>query len=213
MNTVDKSGQRNFDGTGFRPDPLLWDELEREDPDAICHRALVGYDRERGFLLPFLGQTLGILPGKRDIVALEKSAPQRISFELRLIILTYLLRAKPISLDGKTVNEKQIPGGEAFFRGPHRLQTGAMEELFGQDRKAFLRAGKQLKGEVIRSGDAGIFLPVFPRVPMMLILWEADDEFPARITVTFDSTISRHLPLDIIWATVRVVADCMIRSA
>ena len=213
MNTVDKSGQRNFNGTGFRPDQLLWDELEREDPDAIRHRALVGYDREKGFLIPFLGKTFGILPGERDIVGLERCAPQLISFELELIILTYLLRAKPISLTGKTVNEKQIPGGEAFFRGPHRLQTGPMEELFGHDSEAFMRAGKRLKGEVIRSGDAGICLPVFPRVPMMLILWEADDEFPARITVTFDSTISMHLPLDIIWATVRVVSECMIRSA
>ena len=213
MKTVDKSGQRNYDGTGFEPDPLLWVQLERETPDAICHRALVGYDREKGFLLPFLSNIFGILPDKRGIVALERSVPQAISFELELIILTYLLRATPISLSGRTVNEKQIPGGEAFFRGPHHLQTGPMEKLFGHDRKAFLRAGKKLKGEVIRSGDAGICLPVFPRVPMTLILWEADDEFPARITVTFDSTIWRHLPLDIIWATVHVVAKCMMRSA
>ena len=103
MNTVDKSGQRDFNGTGFRPDQLLWDELEREDPDAIRHRALVGYDREKGFLIPFLGKTFGILPGERDIVGLERCAPQLISFELELIILTYLLRAKPISLTGKTV--------------------------------------------------------------------------------------------------------------
>ena len=213
MNTVDKSGQRKYDGTGFQPDPLLWAQLERENPDAICRRALVGYNREKGFLLPFLSQTFGILPGNRDIVALERSVPQLISFELGLIILTYLLRAKPISLAGEMVNEKQIPGGETFFRGPHLLPTGSMEDRFGDDREAFLRAGKKLKGAVIRSGDAGICLPVFPRVPMMLILWEADAEFPARITVAFDSTISRHLPLDIIWATVHIVAKCMIRSA
>lgn len=213
MSTVDKSGQRNYDGTGFQPDPLLWVQLERENPDAICRRALVGYDRQKGFLLPFLSQGFGILPGNRDIVALERSVFQAISFELELIILTYLLRATPISLSGKTVNEKQIPGGEAFFRGPHRLQTGPMEELFGHDRKAFLRAGKKLKGEVSRSGDASIRLPVFPRVPMTLILWERDDEFPARITITFDSTVSRHLPLDIIWSTVNVVSKWMISSA
>jgi hypothetical protein len=213
MNTVDKSGQRTYDGTGFQPDPLLWVQLEREKPDAICRRALVGYDREKGFLLPFLSQTFGILPGKRGIVALERGVPQHVSFELELIILTYLLRARPISLAGKKVNEKQIPGGETFFRGPHSLQTGPMEGLFGHDRKAFLRAGRKLKGRVIRSGDAGICLPVFPRVPMILILWEADAEFPARITVNFDSTISWHLPLDIIWATVHVVAKCMVCSA
>lgn len=213
MNTVNKSGQRKYDGTGFEPDPLLWVQLEGENPDAICHRALVGYDRERGFLLPFLSQTFGILPGKRDIVALERSVSQVISFELELIILTYLLQAKPIALAGKTVNEKQIPGGEAFFRGPHLLPTGPMEDLFGDDKELFLRSGKKLKGQVSRAGDAGICLPVFPRVPMTLILWERDEEFPARITVTFDSTVSGHLPLDIIWSTVNVVSRWMISSA
>jgi hypothetical protein len=213
MKTADKSGQRKWDGTGFEPDPLLWVQLERENPDAVCQRALVGHDREKGFLLPFLSHTFGILPGKRDIVALEGGVPQPISFELELIILTYLLRATPISLSGKTVNEKQIPGGEAFFRGPHLLQTGPMEDLFGDDREAFLRSGKKLKGQVIRAGDAGICLPVFPRVPMTLILWERDDEFPARVTVNFDSTVWKHLPLDIIWSTVNVVSKWMIGSA
>ena len=213
MNTGDKSGKRNYDGTGFEPDPLLWVQLERENPDAICHRALVGYNRERGFLLPFLSQTFGILAGKRQIVALEVSTPQVISFELALIILTYLLKATPIPLSGKTVNEKQIPGGEAFFRGPHLLPTKPMEGLFGKDKEAFLRAGKKLKGDVSQAGDACICLPVFPRVPMTLILWERDDEFPARITVTFDSTVSSHLPLDIIWSTVNVVSKWMISSA
>ncbi len=213
MKTVDKSGQRKYDGTGFEPDPLLWVQLEGETPDAICHRALVGYDREKGFLLPFLSHTFGILPGKRDIVALEGSVSRPISFELALIILTYLLRATPISLSGKRVNEKQIPGGEAFFRGPHLLPTGPMEDLFGDEREAFLRSGKKLKGQVSREGDASICLPVFPRVPMTLILWERDDEFPARITVNFDSTVWRHLPLDIIWSTVNVVSKWMIRSA
>jgi hypothetical protein len=213
MNTVDKSGQRNYDGTGFQPDPLLWVQLEGEHPDATCHRALVGYDREKGFLLPFLSHTFGILPGKRDIVALEGSVPQLISYELELIILTYLIRATPIALSGVRVNEKQIPGGETFFRGPHRLQTRPMEDLFGDDREAFLRSGKTLRGEVGRAGDASICLPVFPRVPITLILWVRDDEFPARITVMFDSTVSRHLPLDIIWSTVNVVSRWMINSA
>lgn len=212
MNTADKSKQRKWDGTGFEPDPILWVQLEGENPDDICHRALVSYDREKGFLLPFLSQSFGILPGKRDIVGLKRSTPQVISFELELIILTYLLRAKPVVLAGETVNEKQIPGGETFFRGPHLLPTGPMEDLFGQDREAFLKAGKKLRGEVIRSGDAGICLPVFPRVPVTLILWEADDEFSARVTVNFDRTVSRHLPLDIIWSMVNVVSRWMTRS-
>ena len=210
MVITNNSGRRKWNGTGYEPDPLLWVQLESEMPEDICRRALVRYDQERGFLLPFLNQIFQILPKKREIVALKSGIQQFKSFELDLIIITYLLKAETIGLEGEMVNEKQIPGGEAFFRGPHLLSTNPMEELFGQDRESFLRAGKRLNGEERELGDAAICLPVFPRVPVTLILWVKDDEFPARITVNFDRTISRHLPLDIIWTVVNVVSKWMI---
>jgi hypothetical protein len=205
----DRSGQRKWDGTAYEPDPLLWVQLEGEIPEEICRRALVSYGHEQGFLLPFLNQTFQILPRTRSIVPLYSHAPKIKSFELDLIILTYLLRVQAMEMSEKMVNEKQIPGGEAFFRGPHSLNTRPMEEVFGEDREAFLSAGRSLNGKVRDLGDAAICLPVLPRVPVTLILWEKDDEFPAKVTVNFDSTISSHLPLDIIWAVVDVVSKWM----
>lgn len=208
----DRSRQRRWDGTAYEPDPFLWVQLEREIPEEICRRALVSYSPEQGFLLPFLNQTFQIQPETRSIVPSYSHAPKIRSFELDLIILTYLLRAQAIGLSERMVNEKQIPGGEAFFRGPHALNTGPMEELFGEDREAFLSVGRKLKGEVRDLGDAAVCLPVLPRVPVTLILWEKDDEFPAQITVNFDSTVSSHLPLDIIWAVVDVASRWMTLS-
>ena len=207
-----RSGQRKWDGTAYEPDPLLWVQLEGEIPEEICRRALVSYGHEQGFLLPFLNQTFQILPKTRSIVPLYSHAPKIKSFELDLIILTYLLRVQAMEMSEKMVNEKQIPGGEAFFRGPHSLNTRPMEEVFGEDREAFLSAGRSLNGKVRDLGDAAIYLPVLPRIPVTLILWEKDDEFPAKVTVNFDSTISSHLPLDIIWAVVDVVSKWMTLS-
>jgi len=212
MSKEDRFRQRRYDGTAYEPDPLLWVQLEGEIPEEICRRALVSYGPEQGLLLPFLNQTFQILPRTRSIVFSCSHAPNIKSFELDLIILTYLLRAQAVELSERVVNEKQIPGGEAFFRGPHALNTRPMEEVFGEDREAFLSAGRRLNGTVRDLGDAAICLPVLPRVPVTLILWEKDDEFPAQITVNFDSTISSHLPLDIIWAVVDVVSKWMTLS-
>ena len=208
----DRSRQRKWDGTAYEPDPLLWVQLEGEIPEEICRRALVSYGHEQGFLLPFLNQTFQILPKTRSIVPLYGHAPKIKSFELDLIILTYLLRVQAMEMSEKMVNEKQIPGGEAFFRGPHSLNTRLMEEVFGENKEAFLSAGRRLNGKVRDLGDAAIWLPVLPRVPATLIFWEKDDEFPAQITVNFDSTISSHLPLDIIWAVIDVVSKWMTLS-
>lgn len=209
----DKPKQRKWDGTAFEPDSDLWAQLIREKPEEICRKALVNYDQEKGFFLPFLNQTFQILPTKQSIIPLYTNAPHIQTFECDLIILTYLLRAQAIEIEGTLVNEKQIPGGEAFFRGPHTLNTRPMEKLFGQDRDAFLSVGMRLNGKVTDLGDAGICLPVLPRVPVTLILWVKDDEFPAEIKAGFDSTIAHHLPLDIIWALINVISRWMKLSA
>lgn len=49
-------------------------------------------------------------------------------------------------------------------------------------------------------GDASIELFPFPRMPVTIILWEKDDEFPARADLVFDSTCEMQLPIDIIWS-------------
>ncbi|MBI3593004.1 MAG: DUF3786 domain-containing protein, partial [Nitrospirae bacterium] len=36
--------------------------------------------------------------------------------------------------------------------------------------------------------------------PVALILWAADEEFPSRVDLLFDSTCELQLPLDIIWS-------------
>ena len=39
-------------------------------------------------------------------------------------------------------------------------------------------------------------MPVLPRVPLGLVLWRGDAEFPAEGKVLFDSSVSRYLPVE-----------------
>ena len=47
-------------------------------------------------------------------------------------------------------------------------------------------------------GDAALELQPLPRVPMVCVLWQADEEFPGRASFLFDSTAASQLPLDVI---------------
>ena len=49
-------------------------------------------------------------------------------------------------------------------------------------------------------GDASVELLPLPRIPVTLILWLSDYEFPARADLLFDSTCEQRLPLDVIWS-------------
>ncbi|MEE8541956.1 MAG: DUF3786 domain-containing protein, partial [Desulfobacterales bacterium] len=53
---------------------------------------------------------------------------------------------------------------------------------------------------------AGFEFNLFPRVPVQLIVWEGDDEFPAAANILFDQTVGAILsPEDIAWLAGMIV--------
>ncbi len=191
--------------------PGYWDELMALDPGLVCTRAGVSYEpNEESYSIPVLDRTYRVCPAKKT-VSLGRPhtegdiAPPRISFTEALVQIVYLLKARNLPLAGNRVTEQELPGGALFFRGPHELTRKPVLRRFGQDPDGFLAAGLALGGEKIAFGDAGVRLPALPRVPLEYVLWAADDEFPASLTIIFDPSVTDHLPLDVIWALVAMV--------
>ena len=200
-------------------DPVYWEELLAADPDDVCRRTLASYDREDGgYRITLLNQVYTIHPDQRSI-ARETDAPasshryDRISFSEALVLVIYLLRAKEIPLAGKLQTEKDLPGGETFFRGPHELPRQSILERFGANPRGFLGAAMAIGGERLDFGDVGVRFQVLPRVLLDTILWAEDEEFPARLTFAFDATVADHLPLDVIWAFVHLATRRILEAA
>ena len=200
-------------------DPEYWEELATLDPDDVCRRSLAAYDAKQGaYCLPLLNQAYRICPLRRSIArdkgfSAESHRYDKISFSEALVLVIYLLRAKEIPLAGKQQTEKDLPGGETFFRGPHELSRQPVLERFGCDPEGFLRAGVSLSGERIDFGDAAFRFRALPRVPLDYILWVEDEEFPARVTLAFDATVAEHLPLDVIWGLVHLTTTRIVEAA
>jgi hypothetical protein len=168
--------------------PEYWEELNRQSPEEVCRRSLVTHDPETGYALPFLNDRLHCRP------------------------LMYLLRTREIPLSGIKVNEKELNGGALFFRGPHALSKEPLEKKFARDTQGFLQAGLALGGIATHRGDGAFELWALPRIPLEYIFYAEDDEFPAQLTITFDRTIDRHLPLDVIWALVNLATRSILTS-
>lgn len=188
-----------------------WDELASLSSEDVCTRTLATYDdNEEAYRVPFLERTYCVYPFRKAI-NLTDQAPEsklrhpEISFLEALILIVYLIRAQDSPLSGKQITEREIPGGDQFFQGPHELAREPILERYGKDPGAFLQAGLALQGKRLQDGDASFKLQALPRVPLEYILWAHDEEFPARLTIVFDASVSVHLPLDVIWALVLLV--------
>ena len=195
-------------------DPKLWEELSIRDGNETSIRAAVRLDTKRGcYLIPYLNRSYLVFPRERRIEGLSHGREEKLSFQFYLVLLTYLLRARAVPLSGRMMTGMEIKGGDLFFRGHHALFTKPLEKRFGTDPEAFLQAGLRLGGSKADFGDVSFRLWPLPRIPLGYILWSADEEFPARVGVTFDASIAEQLPLDVTWALVNEVGRALLEGA
>jgi hypothetical protein len=53
-----------------------------------------------------------------------------------------------------------------------------------------------LGGESFDIGDAAYSFRALPQLPMAVVWWAGDEEFPAKASVLFDEAASHYLPTD-----------------
>jgi hypothetical protein len=188
----------------------IWKEFEGRDPQEITGRT-GALCQEGVYQLPFLDRTLLLSPVRRQVRV--AGAPEgEPGFRLCLTALLYLLRINPALL-GPGISPLELPGGATFFRGPHSLPGGPLEARFGRDAAGFLAAGKKLHGEIRPAGDAAVALTVFPGLVVEVILWQADDEFPARVSFTLPAHLDRFWFLDAVWGLLNLLTQEMLHAA
>lgn len=192
-------------------DPAHWRGLDALDPAEVTKRGACLWDPERGFGVWFLGDIYWVDPLRREVRPERSQAPM--PPHLPLVLVHFLLNAKDLPLTGRAITEREIPGGAFFFRHLHKLPLQPLEEAFGHRPQSFVAAGLSLGGKPQEISPFSFELLPLPRIPVGFHLWPADDEFPARCVITFDSSIAGQLPLDIIWALTQVLVQRLLEKA
>ena len=182
----------------------LWEVLKSLKPEDVCRRTGAGfYDNTGCYSLKSFGWEISLSPEDKKISGESPASDtllNKLGYFSRLSILSYLATAKDIPLTGQLVNPVNLKGGQLFFRGTHILPLDKLSEKYNNSTEDFINKGLEIDGEIQDHGDASIMLFPLPRVPVHLILWKGDYEFPPETSILFDSSCEIHLPIDIIWS-------------
>ncbi|MFC1913337.1 DUF3786 domain-containing protein [Chloroflexota bacterium] len=182
-----------------------WDILAGLNPKDVSHRSKAAYDELSGaYILRLFSEEVSVSPEDRIIRSNSVAADfllNGLRHYSRLSLLWYLIQSKDIPLSGKLINPGSVAGGLIFSKGSHRLPLDKIAERYGNDISGFLCRGGEFGGRQLDYGDVSLRLFPFPRIPLVLLLWANDKEFPARADLLFDVTCSTHLPPDVIWST------------
>lgn len=114
----------------------------------------------------------------------------------QILILHYLSRSIPVEETGKLISYKEIPGGSIYIQPFTNRSIRPLVQTFGSKPEAMLDVGLRLGGSVVAHGDAGVTIRVFPHVPITLVIWRGDDEFPASGSILFDASAAYILPTE-----------------
>jgi hypothetical protein len=181
-----------------------WEILASLQPDSVCRAAVATYDAAASsYTLKSFGMDFVVSVKDRTITSAAPGSEallKRLSYFFTLSVLWYLVNAKDITCAGRPVKLEHIKGGDIFTRGSHVLPLDGVANKYGRNKEGFIEKGKSLAGEPVKNGDASLRLLPLPRIPVNLILWLEDEEFPARVDITFDSTCELQIPTDIIWS-------------
>jgi hypothetical protein len=173
--------------------------LSQQTITEISGRSGFELEDETWFRIPFLNRVYRV-----HFPDFEFTDPAGAGIEIpiqeQILILHYMLAAGAHPLAGQWVAYREIPGASFYFSAFVKRAIDPVKNVFGQNLTGLSDTAAQLNGRAIEPGDIGFEFDVLPNVPLQLILYAADEEFPAEANILFDRTIGEILsPEDIAW--------------
>jgi hypothetical protein len=178
---------------------LAIEKLVTESFDTIIQRTGFEFVADDLFRVPFLNQVYRIFFPEFRFED-EADSQKEVPIQEQILILHYMLSPAPSPLTDNWLSYREIPGASFYYSSFVRRAIDPLKKVFGQNIDNFIRAADLLGGKSIDTGDAGYEFRLFPNIPVRLILWAGDEEFPAEANMVFDENIGGMLsPEDIAW--------------
>jgi hypothetical protein len=155
-----------------------------------------GYSIEENALsIDFLGQHFKVDYPSGNFVPVQASDSE-LPIATQILILHYVANLAEPSEVGTLISFKELPGGAIYIKPFTGRAIDPLVRIFGTDPDRLLEVATLLGGQSNGLGDVGVTLRVFPRIPVTLVLWRADDEFPASGNILFDASAPAILPTE-----------------
>jgi hypothetical protein len=204
--------QRNYEYAYTQAYTLATEELAKvKDIEEQCRNSGAQYQEaasRKVITLSYLSRSYRItLPEVR--VTLSDSG-EEVPLKTRVLLLHYLIRAEGTLPSGRMITFKELPEGVVYAPTFAKRTLNPLAKNFGKAPHRLVDTAEKLGGKKAGFGDVSVTISAFPRVPITLVLWRGDSEFPPSASIMFDATVTDYLPTEdiivaceaIVWALV-----------
>ena len=185
---------------------------EIKDLEAQCRKTDAQYQAVRKAIsLKYLNQTYLIAFPDGEVSTAGKEA--EVPLRDKILILHYFTQAKGTPLANKLISFKELPEGAHYFPTFYLRVIKSLVSRFGNEPYRLPDIAGILDGRKADYGDAAVTVNAFSRVPITLVLWQGNDEFPPEGSIMFDSTISDYLPAEDIIVLCETIVRRLVKAA
>lgn len=125
----------------------------------------------------------------------------------QILALHYLVAAVPTKAPERLVSFEEIPEARGYAKPYRERVTGRLCGTVGRDRTTFRKAAEAIGGQSVGGGDLAMRFVVFPRLPVTVVWYAGDDEFPPGANVLFEDCVRDVLVVeDIVVTAERLVS-------
>lgn len=187
---------------------LAKEELQKKNPKRLADQAKGKFyleGEEPVVEIRFLNKPIAIYwPEIRMKYLPEGDEPK---LQEAVLVAHYLNNLRQITPEGHWISFQEIPDGRFYMDAFSRRARLPLINAFGERPELLLElAVSKYNASPGDHGDVSVIIEALPHVPLMLILWKGDKEFPPDGSILFDRTIIDLLSAeDIAWLAGMVV--------
>ncbi len=148
--------------------------------------------------------------------AVRASDQKEADVATRLLLMHYIITADGAPMASKWIAFRNLPSGLGYDAAFQRRASAPLVQAFGapgHGQTSFEVAARMLCGERLRFGDAAFCFRLLPRVWLAVVLYVADDEFPASANMLFDAAAEHYLATEDLAVLGGMLAGRLIKAA
>lgn len=168
-------------------------EFQNLKPADMAWKAGASFENNK-FHLVFLNDTIEV--SYPEGVVIYQETGRETGLIERILILHYLVHATGNPLTQKKISFKELPGGSIYIEPFTNRCIRSLLFHFGKNLEEFSTVAVRCNATKQQLGDVSYCFNTLPRVPVTLVLWAEDEEFPANANILFDETASDYLPTE-----------------
>ena len=211
MKTREKQGTIYQDAINFALDRLA--EIDIEGQARRLNAELIGdKDDISGIALNFMGRRHIISLKNMDVLSVDENSSETgfaVPIHHIILIFHYFIYHNGDHPKGKWISFQDIPDG-LLYNDVYKARTSIpLSFVLGDDSKLLVDAARHLGGdESDLGGDVSVLIEPFFGVPVGIVFWFGDENFPPEVNFLYDVSISEIFPTeDIVVLTQSIVGE------